>query len=215
MTVDRIREYSLTTGTGPLVLIAVSGFRRFSDEFTPAGGAPIDYLIEGRNSDGEFDGQFEYGVGALNGSGQLVRSAALFSSSGAVVHSFTSTSLVAVYGITQAAIERLVSVLILTHANLTSGVHGISAFISTLLDDPDQATARTTLGLGNSSTLNVGTVAGTVAAGDDSRFGGATAPSAEGQIQTSDVGVSPVWVKFLVNSDGEMLSNGLYKIVFE
>jgi hypothetical protein len=32
------------------------------------------------------------------------------------------------------------------------------------------STARTSLGLGNSSTLNIGTIAGTVAAGDDARF---------------------------------------------
>src|SRR5690606_17812934 len=35
------------------------------------------------------------------------------------------------------------------------------------------ATARTNLGLGNSATRNVGTTAGTVAAGDDSRITGA------------------------------------------
>jgi len=39
-----------------------------------------------------------------------------------------------------------------------------------LLDDADAAAQRTTLGLGGSATLNVGTTAGTVAAGDDSRF---------------------------------------------
>lgn len=37
----------------------------------------------------------------------------------------------------------------------------------------DQASARTNLGLGNSSTLNVGTVAGTIAAADDARIVGA------------------------------------------
>jgi hypothetical protein len=39
-----------------------------------------------------------------------------------------------------------------------------------LLDDADAAAQRTTLGLGGSATLNVGTTAGTVAAGDDGRF---------------------------------------------
>jgi hypothetical protein len=34
-----------------------------------------------------------------------------------------------------------------THAGTTSGVHGISAFGATLVDDADAATARTTLGL--------------------------------------------------------------------
>lgn len=42
-----------------------------------------------------------------------------------------------------------------------------------LLDDVDAAAQRTTLGLGNAATLDVGTTAGTVAAGDDSRFAGA------------------------------------------
>jgi hypothetical protein len=52
------------------------------------------------------------------------------------------------------------------------------AIISTagraLIDDNSASDQRTTLGLGDSATKNVGTVAGTVAAGDDGRFGGAT-----------------------------------------
>ena len=39
-----------------------------------------------------------------------------------------------------------------------------------LLDDADASAQRTTLGLGGAATLNVGTAAGTVAAGDDSRL---------------------------------------------
>ena len=38
------------------------------------------------------------------------------------------------------------------HESLTSSVHGISAFGSTLVDDADAATARTTLGLGTAAT---------------------------------------------------------------
>ena len=41
-----------------------------------------------------------------------------------------------------------------------------------LSDLTNATTARANLGLGNSATLNVGTTAGTVAAGDDPRFGG-------------------------------------------
>ncbi|MBU6182685.1 MAG: hypothetical protein KGR46_07735 [Verrucomicrobia bacterium] len=47
-----------------------------------------------------------------------------------------------------------------------------------LLDDVDAAAQRSTLGLGNSSTLNVGTTTGTVAAGDDSRLSDARTPTA-------------------------------------
>jgi hypothetical protein len=47
-----------------------------------------------------------------------------------------------------------------------------------LMDDADNTAQRTTLGLGNASTRNVGTTAGTVAAGDDSRLSDARTPTA-------------------------------------
>ena len=43
-----------------------------------------------------------------------------------------------------------------THAAVTSGVHGISAFGATLVDDADASAARTTLGLGTAATSNTG-----------------------------------------------------------
>jgi len=43
-----------------------------------------------------------------------------------------------------------------THAGVTSGVHGISSFGATLVDDANAATARTTLGLGTAATSDTG-----------------------------------------------------------
>lgn len=54
----------------------------------------------------------------------------------------------------------------------------VTAAAKTLLDDANVAAMRTTLGLGDVSTRNVGTSAGTAAAGDDSRF---TAYTVNGQ----------------------------------
>ncbi len=58
---------------------------------------------------------------------------------------------------------------IATHNGVTTA-HGISAYGASLVDDADASTARTTLGLGDSATKNVGTAAGTVMAGDDVRI---------------------------------------------
>lgn len=53
----------------------------------------------------------------------------------------------------------------------TKTVLSISAYGETLIDDADAPTARSTLGLGDSATKNVGTAAGTVAAGDHGHAG--------------------------------------------
>lgn len=65
-----------------------------------------------------------------------------------------------------------------SHVAATSGAHGISAFGATLIDDANAAAARSTLGLGGAAVLEVGTGAGTVAAGDDSRLSDARTPTA-------------------------------------
>lgn len=57
-----------------------------------------------------------------------------------------------------------------------------------LLDDVDAAAQRTTLGLGGSSTLNVGTSAGTVAAGNDTRFTYGVSYNPTGRLITIDNG---------------------------
>lgn len=64
----------------------------------------------------------------------------------------------------------------------------ITAAGKALLDDANTAAQRSTLGLGNSSTLNVGTTTGTVAAGDDSRLSDARTPTAHTHGNISNTG---------------------------
>lgn len=66
------------------------------------------------------------------------------------------------------------STTIATGAVSTSKLGGdITTAGKALLDDADASAQRTTLGLGGAAVLSVGTTAGTVAAGDDSRIAGA------------------------------------------
>lgn len=65
------------------------------------------------------------------------------------------------------------SALIRAGASANTWIVDITAAGMAILDDAATSNQRTTLGLGNSATLNVGTTSSTVAAGDDSRITGA------------------------------------------
>lgn len=57
-------------------------------------------------------------------------------------------------GTSAVAIASAAAVALSSHEALTSGIHGISAFAATLLDDANAAAFRTTLGLGTAATSN-------------------------------------------------------------
>lgn len=82
------------------------------------------------------------------------------------------------YGITDACSDAELA----AHAATTSGVHGITAFGATLVDDANAAAARSTLGLGTASTLDVpasgDAAVGEVVKGNDSRLTDARTPAA-------------------------------------
>jgi hypothetical protein len=88
---------------------------------------------------------------------QLNGTTALTESSGAItlnnVNSATNrTNLGLGTAATSAVGDFATSTNLSDHAAVTSGVHGISAFGATLVDDADASTARTTLGLGTAAT---------------------------------------------------------------
>lgn len=68
-----------------------------------------------------------------------------------------------------------------SHAAATAGVHGISAFGATLVDDADAATVRATLGLGSAAVEDTGTGAGNLVQLD----GAARLPAVDGSQLTN------------------------------
>ena len=70
--------------------------------------------------------------------------------------------------------------------NLTTDLGAKAAKASNLSDLASASTARTNLGLGDSATKNVGTAAGTVAAGDDSRLSDTRTPT-DGSVSTAKI----------------------------
>lgn len=89
---ERCRQPSITTGTGPLSLMAPpTGFQALSAGFNVSEDLP--YAIEGVDSDGDYTGEWEVGRGHLNILGQLVREVVYDSSDGGDLVNFTSASL--------------------------------------------------------------------------------------------------------------------------
>ena len=77
----------------------------------------------------------------------------------------------------------------------TVAATSLTSFVRGLLGSANAAAFRTGLGLGDSATRNIGTTAGTVCAGDDSRLSGGGLPSQTGnagKILTTD-GTNPGW----------------------
>lgn len=88
---DRVRQLSISTGTGAITFSAgETGYRTFAAVY--AQDESLSYCIEGLTSGGALSGQWETGRGHLNISGQLVRDEVYASSTGGLVN-FSSASL--------------------------------------------------------------------------------------------------------------------------
>jgi hypothetical protein len=150
--VDACRFVASASGTGAFTVGSpVTGYQ------LPSSAAAIDGATYRYRAESNDLSQWEVGFGVwTSATSTLLRSNILFSSNSNLVVSFTAAPQVAIVYLAEDAVSSK----------------------NNLSDLSSAATARTNLGLGNSAILNVGTTAGTVAAGDDSRIVGAAQKSA-------------------------------------
>jgi hypothetical protein len=87
-----------------------------------------------------------------------------------------------------------------SHISNTTNPHGATAAGMALLSGADAAAQRTSLELGDSATLDVGTTTGTVAAGNDSRF--PTGTPAQGDVLYYS---GSAWVSLTAGTSGHYL----------
>lgn len=89
--VDRVKQTSTTTGTGAKVFSgSVAGFQDFADDADLLAGHPFPYEVHAVDAGGLPTGEWETGVGYLNGSGHLVSIAVTESSNAGAAVAFSA-----------------------------------------------------------------------------------------------------------------------------